>query len=123
MNGMKNRGSPSGLGESGSLPAKLFVEEEIVNLTPQESRCSGIGEFNSDSNGLAGHSNPSPQVSSTANSGQTENSLILSALPSGGMKSPCTSANSVYQNRETAQEREDWLDAIAKDDRRDRRIK
>ena len=62
-----------------------------------------------------------PQVASIANSGQTENPLILPALPSGGMKSPCTSASQLYISPETAQERNEWLEVIARDDLRERK--
>jgi hypothetical protein len=37
-------------------------------------------------------------------------------------QSPCTSTPSVYNTFETAEQRDEWLDAIARDDRRDRRL-
>ena len=118
MKRTENRGSPSGLGVPGSHPAPLFIENGDMDLTPQESRFLEPKDSISTQTGMTGTVTPSPHIISTANSGQTENPLILSALPTGGMKSPCTSAESVYQNRETFQERNEWLEAIARDDRR-----
>jgi hypothetical protein len=37
-------------------------------------------------------------------------------------QSPCTSTPSVYNTFETAEQRDEWLEAIARDDRRDRRL-
>ena len=119
MNKTKDRASPSGLG--GSHPLSLFVEEEKVDLTPQESRVREPRDSISIQTPETVTVSGSPQFTSTANSGQKKNPLILSALPSGGMKSPCTSANQLYQNRETKQEHEEWLEAIARDDLREGR--
>lgn len=102
-------------------PASLFAEKEDANLTPQESRVLESEESIPIQTPETVIVSESSQIDSTANSGQKENPLILSALPSGGMKSPCTSAPTVYQNQETKQEREEWLEAIARDDRRERR--
>ena len=116
---MKNRPLPSGL--PGSHPVSLFVEEETVNLTPQESRVREPEDSIPIQTPETVTVSESPQSNSTAISGQKENPLILNALPSGGMKSPCTSAFSVYQNLETEQENNEWLEAIARDDRRERK--
>jgi hypothetical protein len=110
---------PSGL--PGSLPVSLFVEEETANLTPQESRVREPEDSIPIQTLETVTVSESPQNTATASPGQRENPLILNALPSGGMKSPCTSAFSVYQNRETEQENNDWLEAIARDDRRESR--
>lgn len=120
MKRAKSRTLPSGL--PGSLPVSLFVEEETANLTPQESRVREPEDSIPIQTLETVTVSESPQSNSTAISGQKENPLILNALPSGGMKSPCTSAFSVYQNVETAQERNDWLEAIARDDRHDQRL-
>jgi hypothetical protein len=121
MKRAKSRTLPSGL--PGSLPVSLFVEEETANLTPQESRVQEPEDSIPIQTPETVTVSESPQSNSTAISEQKENPLILNALPSGGMKSPCTSAFSVYQNQETEQENNDWLEAIARDDRHDRRSK
>jgi hypothetical protein len=117
---MKDRPNPSGL--SGSHPVSLFVEEETANLTPQESRVREPEDSIPIQTLETVTVSESPQSTATASPGQKENPLILNALPSGGMKSPCTSAFSVYQNVETAQERNEWLEAIARDDMHDQRL-
>ena len=121
MKRTKSRTLPSGL--PGSHPVSLFVEEETANLTPQESRVREPEDLIPIQTPETVTVSESPQSNSTAISEQKENPLILNALPSGGMKSPCTSAFSVYQNQETEQENNDWLEAIARDDRHDRRSK
>jgi hypothetical protein len=116
---MKTRLIPSGL--PGTHPVSLFVEREAANLTPRDSRVlepkDSIPVQTPESVSLS----ESSQIDSTAISGQTENPLILYALPSSEMKSPCTGTPSLYQTRETEQQKNDWLDAIARDDRRDNR--
>ena len=87
-----------------------------MNLTPQDNRVLEPAD-SADSNPSAGYSEGSPQLASTAHSWQTVNPLILEALPTGGMKSPCTGAiPSLYTTcRETIEQHEAWLDAIARD--------
>ena len=116
---MKRRVFPSGL--PGSLPASLFIEGDSANLTPQESRVWKPKDLISVQTPETVTVSESSQINSTTYSGQKENPLILSALPTGGMKSPCTSASQLYQNRESAQERNDWLEVIARDDLREKR--
>jgi hypothetical protein len=64
--------------------------------------------------------------------GTLNSQLILYALPSGGMKSPCTSAtpvlhgkapmeNRIFDTRETPAQYAEFAEAIAHDDRRDKR--
>jgi len=116
---VKNRASPSGL--PGSLPASLFIEKETVNLTPQESRVREPEDSIPIQTLETVTVSESPQSNSTAISGQEEKSAHPVCVAPGGMKSPCTSAFSVYQNRETMQERDQWLEAIARDNRREKR--
>jgi hypothetical protein len=117
--GKNYKPSPSGF--PGSLPAMLFVEENDVNLTPQDCPIQEPEDSILIQIPPTVPVGGNPQVASTANSRQKENPLILGALPPGGMKSPCASAGSVYQNRETKQERDEWLEAIARDDERERK--
>ena len=120
MKRAKSRTLPSGL--PGSLPVSLFVEEETANLTPQESRVQEPEDSIPIQTPETVTVSESPQNTATAISGQKENPLILNALPSGGMKSPCTSTPSVYNTFENAEQRDEWLEAIARDDRRDQRL-
>ena len=116
---VKHRPSPSGL--PGSHPASLFIEESNVNLTPQDCPIREPEDSIPIQIPSTVNVESNPQVASIANSGQTENPLILPALPSGGMKSPCTSASQLYISPETAQERNEWLEVIARDDLRERK--
>ena len=120
MNQNKTIRLPSGL--AGSLPVSLFVEEETVNLTPQESRVREPEDSIPIQTLETVTVSESPQCTATAIPGQKENPLILNALPSGGMKSPCTSTPSVYNTFETAEQRDEWLEAIARDDLHDERL-
>ena len=117
MKHAKSRPLPSGL--PGSHPAMLFVEGETANLTPQESRVQEPEDSIPIQTLETVTVSESPQCPATAISGQEEKSAHPVCVAPGGMKSPCTSAMSVYQNIESAQERNEWLDAIARDDRRE----
>jgi len=116
---MKAKHSPSGL--PGSHPVGLFIDNDSVNLTPRDSRVLEPKDLISAQTPESVTLSESSQSQSTTNSGQTENPLILSVLPSSEMKSPCTGTPSFYQIRETAQQRKDWLDAIARDSRKENR--
>ncbi len=120
MKRTKSRTLPSGL--PGSHPAMLFVEGDAANLTPQESRVQEPEDSIPIQTPETVTVSESPQNTATAISGQKGNPLILNALPSGGMKSPCTSTPSVYNTFEDAEQRDEWLEAIARDDRRDQRL-
>jgi hypothetical protein len=119
MNRKKTTRVPSGL--PGSLPASLFIEKDSAKMVPQDFQVLEPEDSIPIQTPSTVTVEGLPQIDSTASSGQRKNPLILSALPTGGMKSPCTSAPSLYQNRESVQDKNDWLDAIARDDLRDAR--